>query len=260
MFLRPVLENVRLPAWVRPLFRKAGFDLVRFLPFAHPLARRALMMRISDIDVVLDIGANVGQYAKELRSLGYAGRIVSFEPLTAPHEALRRAAAGDGGWECFKLAVGRKAGTGTINVSANTESSSLLSMRREHVRSAPESAYIGKEEIEIQTLEWALRTLADDARRPFVKIDAQGYEREIVEGAGAELDRVAGVQLELSLTPLYDGAPSFTEMVSLMEERGFALVGLEPGHSDPGTGRLLQTDGIFFRKGILQQIEAQQPE
>jgi FkbM family methyltransferase len=225
-----------------------GFDLVRFLPHAHPLARKVHLLHSAGVDVVLDVGANVGQYVKELRNGGYRGRVVSFEPLAAPFAALRSAANADGAWECVNVALGARAGSGVINVSANTESSSFLAITSEHVQSAPAAAFVGREEIRIETLASALQTHARESQRPFVKIDTQGYEREILEGAGASFERVLGVQVEMSLARMYEGEATFGEMLAYLEARGFVLFGVEASHTDPRTGRVLQLDGTFFRE------------
>jgi hypothetical protein len=84
-------------------------------------------------------------------------------------------------------------------------------------------------------------------RHPVLKVDAQGYERHVLAGAAATLARVAGVQLELSLVPLYEGAMSFDEGLEAMAGAGLELARLDAVFEDPRTGRLLQCDGVFIR-------------
>jgi hypothetical protein len=81
----------------------------------------------------------------------------------------------------------------------------------------------------------------------FLKIDTQGYEMEVLKGSTKLLPRITALQLELSLSPLYDGAPTFTEMVSFVESEGYEMFGIVPGFKDPRIGRLLQLDGFFVR-------------
>jgi hypothetical protein len=144
--------------------------------------------------------------------------------------------------------LGPEAGPATINIASNSQSSSLLPMLDVHAQAAPESAFVGTETITLQTLASALDEHDAPGTRPFVKIDAQGYERPILESGGAALERVVGLQLEMSLTPLYEGESTMTEMLPYLETLGFVPMSLEPGYADPKTGRLLQVDGIFFRK------------
>ena len=214
---------------------------VRFPSFP---ARRASLLRELAIDHVLDVGANIGQYAVQLRLYGYRGAIDSFEPSSAAYQTLAGRAAGDRDWHVHHAGLARASGTATLHVSANSQSSSLLAMLPRHLESAPESAVVGEERVELTTLAHAL----DAGARTFVKIDAQGSEHAILEGAGARLAEIAGLELELSLVPLYAGETLFPEMVQWLTSRGFALRAVGPGIADPRTGDLLQLDALFSRR------------
>lgn len=232
---------------VRSLLRGARIDFVPYTPDAHPLARRMHLLSAHGVDVVFDVGANIGQYAQQLRDVGYTGWIVSFEPLASAYRELARRAARDDRWKAVPLGLGPTAGEATLHVAANSQSSSLLPQLAVHARAAPDAAVVGTETVTIDTLASALATHADLGARRFVKIDAQGYERAIVE-SGGELAGVVGLQLEMSLVPLYDGESVMTELIELAGARGFRLMSLEPGYADPQSGQLLQVDGVFFRK------------
>jgi FkbM family methyltransferase len=231
----------------RSLLRGATIDFARFTPASHPLARRMRLLAHHRVDVVLDVGANVGQYALQMRDLGYTGWLVSYEPLASAYVELARHAASDDKWRVVHAGLGPTAGPATINIAANSQSSSLLPMLDAHAQVAPESAFVGTEAITLQTLASALAESDAPGARPFVKIDAQGYERPILESAGAALERVVGLQLEMSLIPLYEGEAVMTEMLQYLETLGFVVMSLEPGYADAKTGRLLQVDGVFFR-------------
>ena len=116
-----------------------------------------------------------------------------------------------------------------------------------HLDAAPESRFVGSEQIEIQTLDAMFRDLVRPGEHVFLKVDTQGYEGRVLRGAEQSLRAIETVQLEMPLAPLYDGELGFGELVRLMLDDGFEIVGLEPGFSDPSTGRLLQVDGIFHR-------------
>ncbi len=230
----------------RSLLRGATLDVTRYTAATHPLARRMRLLADHGIDLVFDVGANTGQYALQLRDLGYRGWIVSYEPLAAAYAELSAHVERDGRWRAVPAGLGPVAGPAELHVAANSQSSSLLPMLDLHREAAPESAFVGTETITLQTLEMALDTFGD-LGRPFVKIDAQGYEKPIVDSAGEAIDRVVGLQLEMSLAPLYAGEAVMTEMIGDLAKRGFQLMSLEPGYADPRTGRLLQVDGVFFR-------------
>ncbi|HEU0036476.1 MAG TPA: FkbM family methyltransferase [Kofleriaceae bacterium] len=202
------------------------------------------------IAVVFDIGANVGQYAEELRALGYRGRIVSCEPLAAAYRELAAKAARDPQWEALHVALGEAAGRREMHVAANSQSSSLLEMHANHVAAAPHATYEGSEAVEVTTLDAIFDRYVRDGERVLVKLDVQGYERFVLAGARASVPRVHGVQLEMSLVPLYEGEALFPELLAQMTAHGFQLMGIEPVLVDRETGQLLAVDGMFFRPEV----------
>lgn len=232
---------------VRRGLNKLGLDVVPYRHTRHPLARRLRLFDHYAIDFVLDVGANAGQYGRFLRNIGFSGPIVSFEPLSSAFEALVRAAAADGQWEARRCAVGDREGTATLNVAQNSESSSFLAMFPAHLEAYPDSQYVGTEEVSMTTLGRIVESVPEQ-KRVFLKIDTQGYERKVLQGAGASLARICGVQIEMSLIPLYEQEMLLPEAIGFMAQLGFTLMGIEPGASDARTGQLLQVDGIFFRR------------
>jgi FkbM family methyltransferase len=245
----PERTDVHAPLlWARRIVRRSGFDVVRYGPGTSASARRIHLFERYGIGLVLDVGANVGQYALSLRRDGYAGRILSFEPLSAACATLQRAAGRDHAWQVLRCALGDRDGTAILNVAGNSVSSSVLAMLPAHLRSAPESAYVGTEEVPLRRLDSVLEEHGRPGERAFLKVDAQGSERAVMEGAAGCLDAILGVQLEMPLTPLYQGEASMPELVEYLAERGFFLMSLEPAWSDPASGRVLQVDGMFFRE------------
>jgi FkbM family methyltransferase len=231
---------------VKRLVRRAGVDVVRY-PGRNPAHARARLLRHLGVDLVFDVGANCGQYGDELRDHGYGGRLVSFEPLSEPFERLRRRADRDGRWEAVRVALGESEGTSLVNVAGNSYSSSLLPMLPAHVAADSTSAYIGQEAAAVVTLDSVFDRYAAGSACPFLKIDAQGYERQVLAGSEAVLPRLVGVQVELSLVALYEGAMSFEDGLDLMRDAGLTLVRLDSVFEDAVTGRLLQCDGTFVR-------------
>src|SRR3569623_2086262 len=139
------------------------------------LARRSRLMQNRGIDVVIDVGANRGQYARSLRdSVGFTGRIVSFEPLAEEFRELQSLAARDGNWTCHKIALGDSEGAGWINVSANSFSSSILPVNEAALAIEPASGYVGREPVTVRRLETLFESLVGPAEIPFLKVDTQG--------------------------------------------------------------------------------------
>lgn len=232
---------------LRAVLARRGIRIDQADSLVHSEVRRAKLLRSRGVDLVLDVGAAGGKYGGELRSAGYLGRIVSFEPLSGPFADLERSVAEDGEWSCVQAALGASTGELEINVSENSDSSSFLPMGERHRRAAPESAYVATERVQVRTLDSTWGDVAAGARNPFLKLDVQGYELEVLKGARESLPKLAGVQVELSLVPLYEGAPTFHEMIDLLESEEFRLAGIEPGFCDGASGELLQADGLFVR-------------
>jgi FkbM family methyltransferase len=205
-------------------------------------------MRERRIDLVLDVGANDGQYGKGLRRTGYDGRIVSFEPLASARRELECRSAGDPGWETRSFALGDEPGIVSLHVAGNSSSSSLLPMASRHVASAPESAYVGEEATEIRTLDQVATELVRPGERIWLKLDVQGYELAVLRGAEKTLNRVEVVETELSLVELYEEQALFGQVFDYLTARGFGAWFFEPVFRDPSSGELLQVDGIFARR------------
>jgi len=224
-----------------------GLDVrrVKYIPISE--APEVALQRLG-VDLVLDVGANQGQFASGLRRRGYAGRIVSFEPLSSAHKALLHASSGDAMWDVFpRCALGEREGEVEINIAGNSESSSLLPMLESHRSAAPESAYLGKESVKLMTLDKAAEHYLKNARSTFLKIDTQGFEWQVLDGARATLPHVKGILLELSLVQLYEGQHLWQEVVARLEAEGFTLWAFTPVFSDPDSRRMLQMDGLFYR-------------
>lgn len=181
--------------------------------------RRVALLGAADIQLVLDVGAASGEYATELRRSGCTGEIIAFEPLAHLFESLQRRGSRDDRWLAMRSAVGSENALVDMYVAANGNSSSILPMLDLHSQVAPHARDVGREEVVVSRL----------------------------DGAPDIIRRARGVQLELSLVPLYESGMLFDEAVARMIDEGFELAQIEPGLRDPTTQRLLQADGIFLR-------------
>ena len=213
----------------------------------NALARRLRIMERLHIDLVLDLGANTGQYARGLRRAGYEGAIVSFEPLSSAYQRLARSAAADRRWQAVRMGLGARDHEATLHISGDSRASSLQTMLLRHREAAPYFAAVGAERVPIRKLDTIWDDHVPEGRQVYLKIDTQGHEEQVLRGAAEALTKVRGIQMEMSIQPLYEGEKKLPEMVRFLERRGFRLVSLEYGFCDPETAEMLQVDGIFAR-------------
>ena len=237
--------ELQLYSKINQLFHKAGFDLRRFPTNNFRLLLKYLLN--NNINDCFDIGANIGQYAKHLRSAGFKGNIYSIEPQFNAFKILQEKAADDSQWKTFNIGLGDTNEKSIINISKNSVSSSILDINEYLIKTAPETEYISKEEIEVKRLDSFL-TEIHFLGRFFLKIDAQGFESKILEGAKGCFNNIYALQIESSCFPLYKEEKLFGEIKAFIESKGFYLSSLESGFSDPVNGRLLQVEMIFLRE------------
>lgn len=216
-----------------------GYELSR-----TPSAQDFLSSR--QVDLVLDVGANLGQYARGLRSHGYKGRIHSFEPIKAVYEKLAASASADEGWDVSNCAVGAAPGCADINVSDYTVYSSIRPTTDLGTDFSRHAKVVRVESVEVVTLDsFAIRA----AQAIFLKIDTQGYEREVLAGARELLKRCVGLQLELPVEHLYKDVWSFNEALAYLDNIGFVPAQfrmVNALHDDKASA--LEFDVIFRRK------------
>lgn len=239
---------------IRKSFRTVGLDLIRY-NFHN--SEDALLKKILDqfeIDLVIDVGANVGQYGSLLRNLGYKNQIYSFEPIGEVFSILQIKAINDDNWEAFNNGVGSKNETLFINISENFVSSSLLPITDVSTTAKPDTKFTRQEEIAIITLDSFFKEKEiRNWENPFLKIDVQGYEKQVIDGSLTILKNISVLQIELSLVKLYEGSMLYKDVISLMEELGFYLYTIVPGFRNPQTGQLLQADGVFVNEKLVSK-------
>ncbi len=192
--------------------KRWGYEMRR-----EPSAQSFLHAR--SVDLVIDVGANVGQLASGLRKGGYAGSIHSFEPVSSVYVALSAAAAGDPKWMTTRAAVGSAAGEVTIHVSAASVYSSIRAPTRFGEDRDAGMTAVATEVVPVVMLDEAVELAGSN--KVFLKIDTQGFEREVLDGASRLITRCVGLQLELPIAHLYDGVWDFDEAIGHAKALGF---------------------------------------
>ena len=244
-----------MKAIIKKFFLILGLEVSRYRPFKFEPLQFAKTLKLVDINVIFDIGANVGQFAREIRQHGYKGKIISFEPLTSARKKLLSFASRDPDWQVHEQsAIGNQDGEIEIHISGNSVSSSLLPMLESHSSASEGSEYVGSEQVPIFKLDSIANQYLDKNSNLFIKIDTQGYEWQVLDGASETLKRAQGVLCELSLVTLYHEQRLWRDIVDRLDQQGFMLWALQKGFINPKTGQSLQMDGIFIRKTELKNF------
>jgi FkbM family methyltransferase len=233
---------------LRSFGQTVGLEVRQTNVYSSTKLRLRHLLSHLQIDLVLDAGANHGQFARKCRACGYRGEIISFEAAAAAHATLLAKAAADPLWTVAdRVALGATTGEAEINIASNSLSSSILPMLGAHLAAAPASRYTHREKVPVRRLDDLLPGL-DSSHRIFFKLDVQGYESQVLSGAPQILSRALAVQLEMPIVPLYDGELLMPQMIARMSAHGFDLWDVEANLRDPHSSRLLAIDGVFTRR------------
>jgi FkbM family methyltransferase len=250
-----VIDLLEVRKLVKKYLKEFGFEVRKFgRGELDDLSRFVKLCKDSGVTHILDIGANKGQFAVDLRFANYSGYIISVEPTKDAWDELKKRAEKDAKWiVADRCGLGREASSMTINVSGNSYSSSFLPMENLHLISAPESEYTKVEKVDIVSLEELISSLGIPGSALFgLKLDTQGYEAEVLEGIGSLRESIMVLFTELSLRPLYTGALTFLPMFELISGLGYRCVGLSHEFSELKTGEMLQVNGTFI-KGVSHE-------
>lgn len=234
--------------FINELLKKKGYTIYKDGITDKTSIIYSKILNVNNIENILDIGANAGQYAQSLRKMGYKEHIYSFEPLKQPYTALVSNSKDDNKWHVFNYGLGDAPGKQQIHVSKNSVSSSIRDIKQEHIQNEPDSVYTHTTEIELKTLDEVLLELkVKDLTKTMIKIDTQGFEENVLKGASTSLGKIPLIQLELSLIPLYEEALLFEEMLMYMKANGYYLYNIFPAFQSFNTGQLLQADALFAK-------------
>jgi FkbM family methyltransferase len=214
------------------------------------------LMDDQKINLILDVGANQGQYAEGLFSLGYKGHIISFEPGAAAHAALSAKASNNAHWIAApRMALGRKRETLTLHTFDRTDMNSLLPPNSDALKCFPKMVPTQTEEVPVERLDEMLKNilpaeLQGKELRIFLKVDTQGSELAVVEGASGCLDQLTLLQVEVPVMSVYEGAPNWMEVSQPLHQRGFRLALVSPGFFSKKVMGMLDMDLVFLAPKI----------
>lgn len=244
------INALMLKKSIKNLLRSFGVDVYWYVP--RPRHALSTLLELYKVDTVFDIGANAGVSRQYFRNIGFKGKIVSFEPIKRLYHEMERKAAKDKWWSGENVAIGDTDGELVINVSdTNGVASSFLELADNITNNAPELQFIGQERVKVKTIDSLINHYYPDGDRLFLKIDVQGFEKNVLAGAQHSLERIVGMKIEMSIVRNYQNEPLMCEMLPLLYDLGFSLASIENGWSNRATQELYQIDGILFRTDRL---------
>tara|TARA_B100002019_G_C21261791_1_gene597161 strand:- start:879 stop:1613 length:735 start_codon:yes stop_codon:yes gene_type:complete len=228
--------------------RNFGIDINRYNineSFDYRLQNYLNSMKI---DLVIDVGANNGQYGESLRKLGYKENILSFEPLEKEYKTLKTKTNKDNKWKCLNLGLGDRDEIKSINIAENSVSSSIMEILDEHINANESSKYISNQSIQLKRLDQVFNFQKENYEKVFLKIDTQGYEEKVIDGSSNLLNNFIGIQIELSVERMYENQLLYIDIIKKLKSYNYDLWDLKRGFHNPKTGQIYQFDGIFFNR------------
>lgn len=247
----------RIAHVLRNSLRRAGFEVVRSSTDSSLLALHlSRLLDAYDINCIIDVGAREGEYGMWLRRNGYSGRIISFEPVQASARALAARADRDPDWFTYDYALGSVETSAKIHVANFTHFSSFRTRSKLSENTfGDESEVVRSETVRVRRLAEVLDEVTSGVLDPriYLKLDTQGWDLEVLEGAGNRLADVTALQSEVSVQALYDETPSFIESIDRILSLNFVLSGLFPVHVDQRL-RLFEMDCVAVRADLPDHL------
>ena len=241
--------HVHVKRVFQALFHWAGLEVVHY-PNRLSLGRQLVgLIAEREIDLAIDVGANVGQFGKMIRSSGYKGRLLSYEPVDTSFRQLQETAKGDREWRVHKSGLGSARATGSMNIMEGSVLNSLYTPSCYGRARFPNSAVVAQETVAIARLD---QLVADEpwlrnSDRALLKIDTQGHDLAVLEGSRGILHTIQIIVIEMSVRPIYHGTPRLEDTMAALREAGFDLFDLFPTSHD-NQGALIECDGLFVRR------------
>jgi FkbM family methyltransferase len=245
---------------VQRSLRQFGLALVRDpIPGSLPF-ELGRILRTLEINCVLDVGANVGQYVSLLRERAlYRGYVVSFEPASDTFKSLTEACRNDPMWSGHRCGLGRQQASLSLNRFSGSDFNSVLSPSEFALSRFPRALQPeGTEVVDVRRLDDVFDSVIRHVVEPrvFMKVDTQGLDLDVLAGAGARTTGILGLQMEASFHAVYEGVPSVIDMLNDVNAAGYDLAGVFPVTKHTDRMRIIEADCLFVaRPGAMSQRE-----
>lgn len=227
---------------IKKILRKFGYDVRRYHSFWDTVS-------LQKIQTVLDIGANNGEFSKEIFAHVPNAQVYAFEPLADCFATMQKALEGNSRFHALQTALGDTSGETTIQRSSFHPSSSLRTMAALHKTLYPKTAGVQMETIHIARLDDVAKDMKLEGN-VMIKIDVQGFEDKVIAGGTETFKKASLVLIETSFVELYEGQPLFGDIHDQLRALGFLYHGAAAEHRNLKTGELLYQDSIFVRTTV----------
>jgi len=226
---------------IKKFLRSHGYDIIKYHSFYDSY------LKTLGIKTILDIGANTGEFSKEMRALFPDAEIYAFEPLKDCFNVMNTKMGQDLKFHPYNIALGETNGESVIQRSSFHPSSSLRKMAQLHKELYPKTKDSFEEKIQIARLDDIVKDIP--LKTPmFIKMDVQGFEDSVIKGGTETIKKASVLQVETSFVPLYENQPLFGDIHTQLQALGFSYRGTSAIHRNPKTGELLYQDSIFVRQ------------
>jgi FkbM family methyltransferase len=232
-----------------------GLFIRRWPPPGTAAAEIGRLLGTLDVSCVIDVGAHTGGFGRTVRRLGFTGDIVSFEPATATFRELEHRTRNDPSWRVHRLALGAARARMELDIYAETQ---LNSLRRPPASTGPlDDRPESQEVVDVVRLDDVWADLGGSTGRAFLKIDAQGFDLEVLRGAEAFLESCVAMQVEVSGVAIYDGSPPLHDVLEFLHDRSFHITGLFPIVRHPGDRlQVIDFDATFVKVPVVASLSA----
>lgn len=225
-----------------------GIHLTRNITLKYRIERGDYKwLQERNIATVLDVGANIGQFAEMIHQILPIATIHSFEPLPEQFIGLQGLTKKIQLLRCYQFAVGSVNTEMEINANEFSASSSLLPMTELHTSSFPYTKNSAALKVQVRTLDSVMLEIKP-RKNILLKIDVQGFEMEVLKGAVRLLEDIDILIVETSFRELYQGQPLFDDIYKLLIEKKFMYHGNFDQIINTNNGEVLQADAIFLRQ------------
>lgn len=238
---------------IKILFKNSGYDLVKLsggLGTGSVENEILKFLKEFEVDLVLDIGANKGQFAQGLFNYGYKNQIISFEPIKVLNDTLKRKSLNISQWHIYEpCCLGELESQTVIKISNLMGNSSVLPIKSSKYN-VENSHYVKEESVpQINLGSLNSNSIVKNSQRVFIKMDIQGYEYEVLKGLKDKIDyNIIGFILELSLIELYENQKNYLLVCQLLKDFGYDLVYVVP--ESIRKNRMIQCNGLFLRNDL----------